>query len=83
MSNIEHEFQANTDRIKRLRNQLPVLSHQINQHDEESKAYSGRWMLAYLELNRIQEQQNDLLFRLLTCGLSHRRVMQILRRLGC
>ncbi len=83
MSPIEYELQANAAKIKRLRNQSAIDGHQFNQHVKEAAAYSARWRADHAKLNQVQSEQNDLLFRLLTCGLSHRRVMQILRVNGC
>lgn len=83
MSRIEQELKTNTDRIKRLRNQLPIHSHRIKQLEEEAAVCARLWMIDYKALSAALEQQNDQLFRLLTCGLSHRRVMKILRRLEC
>jgi hypothetical protein len=83
VSPIEQELKNNNDRIKRLRNQLPIHMHQVKQHQKEMNAYATRWKHDCLALFQAQAQQNSELFRLLTCGLSHRRIMQILRRLGC
>lgn len=81
MSRIEQELTANTDRIKRLRNALPMHSHRIKEREKEAKAHSERWMQDYSSLCDAVARQHEQLFTLLTCGLSHRRVMRILRRL--
>lgn len=80
---IENRLINHTAAVNSLRHQVPIAEHRERLAKLDAKGYAKD--KAYFEglLAFHQRHQSAAFLELLTCGYSHRRVMQIVRRLKC
>ena len=80
--NLQKTIAGYVDAKNRLRHELPIARHRIKvaRNDE---AYWGRYADKVADELTICEQRiGELTARLLTCGLSHRRALRMIKALG-